>query len=194
MKPALLIIDMINDFNFTHGDLLLSHTNLIIEPILHVKSMMKKKGLPIIYINDHYNLWQADFGKIIDTCKNQKNKTLIEKIKPTENDYFLIKPKHSAFYGTALHTLLQQLKVDTLILTGIAGNICVLFTANDAYMREYQLWVPEDAIASAAIEDNKYALSMMNHVLKANTEKSGICPFNNIGTGHPELDICTYQK
>ncbi len=172
MKSALLIIDMINDFNFTHGDMLYTHTELIIEPILHLKNTMKKQELPIIYINDHYNLWQADFKKIIDTCKNEKNEELIKKIEPTGNDYFLIKPKHSAFYGTALHTLLQQLKVEKLILTGIAGNICVLFTANDAYMREYQLWIPEDAIASAAIEDNQYALTMMQHVLKANTKKS----------------------
>jgi nicotinamidase-related amidase len=57
--------------------------------------------------------------------------------------------------------------VDTLIITGIAGNICVLFTANDAYMREYQLWIPKDCIASASKEDNHYALKMMKHVLKA---------------------------
>lgn len=172
MKSALLIIDMINDFNFTHGDMLYTHTKSIVEPILHLKNIMKKQELPIIYINDHYNLWQADFKKIINACKNEKNEELIKKIEPNENDYFLIKPKHSAFYGTALHTLLQQLKVKKLILTGIAGNICVRFTANDAYMREYQLWIPEDAIASAAIEDNQYALTMMQHVLKANTKKS----------------------
>ena len=134
---------------------------------------MKEKGFPIIYINDHYDLWQADFDKIIDTCKNTGNAQLIEKIKPQKDEFFLIKPKHSAFYGTALNTLLKQLKVETLILTGIAGNICVLFTANDAYMREYQLWIPEDCIASASKEDNLYALTMMNHVLKASTQKSG---------------------
>ena len=61
MKSALLIIDMINDFNFTHGDMLYTHTESIIEPILHLKNTMKKQELPIIYINDHYNLWQADF-------------------------------------------------------------------------------------------------------------------------------------
>ena len=87
MKSALLIIDMINNFNFTHGDLLLTHTNPIIKPILHLKGMMKKQGLPIIYINDHYNLWQADFGKIIDTCKNQKNEILIEKIDAEDFEY-----------------------------------------------------------------------------------------------------------
>ncbi|MGE7763618.1 isochorismatase family cysteine hydrolase [Peribacillus sp. NPDC097895] len=170
---ALLIIDMINDFDFKHGDMLLEHTMLIIEPILNLKKQMKEKGFPIIYINDHYDLWQADFDKIIDTCKNEGNARLIESIKPQQDEFFLIKPKHSAFYGTALNTLLKRLKVETLIITGIAGNICVLFTANDAYMREYQLWIPEDCIASASKEDNHYALKMMNHVLKASIKKSG---------------------
>lgn len=169
---ALLIIDMINDFNFKNGDMLLEHTRTILEPILELKKSMKEKKYPIIYINDHYNLWQADYDKIINFCKNDKNADLIERIKPEQDEFFLIKPKHSAFYGTALNTLLHQLNVQHLVLTGIAGNICVLFTANDAYMREYQLWVPEDCIASASKEDNQYALTMMNHVLKASTKKS----------------------
>jgi nicotinamidase-related amidase len=169
---ALLIIDMINDFDFKHGNMLLEHTKLIIDPILKLKKQMQEKGFPIIYINDHYDLWQADFDKIIDTCKNERNGQLIETIKPQQDEFFLIKPKHSAFYGTALNTLLKRLKVETLIITGIAGNICVLFTANDAYMREYQLWIPEDCIASASKEDNHYALKMMNHVLKASIKKS----------------------
>lgn len=172
MKCALLIIDMINDFKFRHGDLLLKHTEQIIHPLLHLKQTMKQKQLPIIYINDHYNLWQADFEKIIKKCRNTHNAHLINQIKPDDNDYFLIKPMHSAFYETALHTLLQELQVNQLILTGIAGNICVLFTANDAYMRKYDLWIPEDCLASASPEDNQYALTMMNNVLKANTSNS----------------------
>lgn len=94
---ALLIIDMINDFNFNYGDMLLEHTRSIIEPIVELKKHMKKNGYPIIYINDHYNLWQADYDKIIETCKNEKNEQLIERIKPEQDEYFLIKPKHSAF-------------------------------------------------------------------------------------------------
>ena len=73
-----------------------------------------------------------------------------------------------------LNTLLHQLKVDTLILTGIAGNICVLFTANDAYMREYKLLVPEDCIASNNDHDNQYALTMMENVLKAGYKPSQV--------------------
>ncbi|MCY7801764.1 cysteine hydrolase family protein, partial [Bacillus haynesii] len=84
------------------------------------------------------------------------------------SDYFLIKPKHSAFYGTALETLLHELHVDHLIITGVAGNICVLFTANDAYMREYDITIPRDCIASNNEKDNEYALTMMENVLFAN--------------------------
>ncbi|MFJ7851163.1 isochorismatase family cysteine hydrolase [Peribacillus sp. NPDC097206] len=171
---ALLIIDMINDFNFDNGDMLLQHTKAIMKPIIELKRYMKENGYPIIYINDHYKLWQADYNKIIETCKNERNANLIERIKPEQDEFFLIKPKHSAFYGTALNTLLHQLHVKRLILTGIAGNICVLFTANDAYMREYELWVPEDCIASASKDDNHYALTMMNHVLRASTKKSSL--------------------
>lgn len=172
-KTALLIVDMINDFNFAEGEALAENTKKIIEPILSLKKTFNEKDMPVIYINDHYNLWQADFEKIMDYCSNETSDEIIKKIAPKKNqDYFLIKPKHSAFYGTALHTLLQQLKVDTLILAGIAGNICVLFTANDAYMREYNLIIPEDFIASNYEEDNKYALTMMKNVLTAETKPS----------------------
>lgn len=177
-KTALLIIDMINDFNFTEGEALAAKSKRIVEPILKLKSNFYKKELPVIYINDHYNLWQADFEKIMDYCTNETSSEIITKIAPKKDqDYFLIKPKHSAFYGTALHTLLQQLKVESLVLTGIAGNICVLFTANDAYMREYELIIPEDCLASNSDEDNEYALTMMKNVLRAETKPSAEIDF-----------------
>jgi nicotinamidase-related amidase len=104
--------------------------------------------------------------------KSELTFILIEKMIPEDDDFFLINPKHSAFYGTSLNTLLYHLGAKNLILTGIAGNICVLNSANDAYMREYKLYCPEDCIASADPQDNTYALRMMAHVLKANTNKS----------------------
>jgi len=167
-KIALLIIDLINDFNFDHGNILAEKAKGIAEHIDNLKKHCKKERIPIIYVNDHYNLWQADLEKIIEYCTNDKSKKILQKIKPTDEDYFLIKPRHSAFFGTALHTLLIKLKVEKLILTGLAGNICVLFTANDAYMREYQLLVPENCIASVDDEDNKYAIRMMKNVMRAN--------------------------
>ena len=95
-------------------------------------------------------------GKEVSTCCS-----------PTEEDYFVLKPKHSAFFGTTLETLLAHLETDTVILTGIAGNICVLFSANDAYMRDLGLFVPSDCIVSNTKEDNDYALRQMQTVMKA---------------------------
>jgi nicotinamidase-related amidase len=172
IRPALIIIDMINNFDFSHGPILAKKAWQIADPIKNLKEQFNNRKLPVIFINDHYNLWQADLNKIIDFCRNEYSKPIFERLLPEENDYFLIKPKHSAFYGTALNTLLHQLKVNTLILTGIAGNICVLFTANDAYMREYQLLIPNNCLASADDEDNRYALTMMENVLKAKIEAS----------------------
>ncbi|MGG5254506.1 isochorismatase family cysteine hydrolase [Neobacillus sp. SM06] len=170
IPPALIIIDMINHFDFPDGAALAEKTRQIVQPIKKLKEQFNQKGYPVIFVNDHYNLWQADMGKIIDFCRNEKSNSIFEELLPGSEDYFLIKPKHSAFYGTALNTLLHQLKVDTLILAGIAGNICVLFSANDAYMREYRLFVPKNCIASVEDQDNQYALTMMQNVLKANIE------------------------
>lgn len=172
IRPALIIIDMINNFDFSHGPILAKKAAQIASPIKNLKDQFNQNKLPVIFINDHYNLWQADLHKIIDLCRNEYSQAVFEVLLPEENDLFLIKPKHSAFYGTALNTLLHQLKVNTLILTGIAGNICVLFTANDAYMREYDLLIPKDCIASADDNDNLYALTMMKNVLKAKIEAS----------------------
>jgi len=172
IQPALIIIDMINNFDFSHGPILAKKAFRIAESIKNLKNQFNKNNLPVIFINDHYNLWQADLHKIIDLCQNEYSKPIFARLLPEDKDLFLIKPKHSAFFGTALNTLLHQLKVNTLIITGIAGNICVLFTANDAYMREYELFVPSDCLASADDQDNLYALTMMKNVLKARIEPS----------------------
>lgn len=119
-------------------------------------------------MNNHYNLWQADLDTITTHCRNPISAPILHEMHPSPDDYFLIKPKHSAFYGTALNTLLHQLGVNMLVMTGIAGNICVLFSANDAYMREYNLHIPHDCTASNDDHDNENTLKMMEKVLKAN--------------------------
>ncbi|MBD3110037.1 cysteine hydrolase [Bacillus sp. AGMB 02131] len=171
-KKALLIIDIINHFQFEHGTRLLEQSLAFLPALIQLKQRAKIQQIPIIYINDHYNLWQADFKKIISHCTTDETRHFLSQIQPDDDDYFLIKPKHSAFFGTALNTLLYHLNVDQLILTGIAGNICVLFTANDAYMREYTLNCPKDCIASVSKQDNEYALMMMQNVLQADLTES----------------------
>ena len=93
-------------------------------------------------------------------------------LEPEESDYFVLKPKHSGFFSTTLETLLRYLETQTLILTGIAGNFCVLFTANDAYMRDYELAIPCDCVISNTAKENTEALQLMERYLKADNRRS----------------------
>ncbi|MRR39641.1 isochorismatase family cysteine hydrolase, partial [Bacillus anthracis] len=89
-----------------------------------------------------------------------------------------IKPHYSAFYETPLNSLLGYLKIENLILTGVAGHICILFTANDAHMRNYTLYVPQDCITSNHDQDNLHALQIMETKLKATIVLSSQIKFN----------------
>lgn len=167
---AVLFVDLINDFNFVGGEKLLSNTTEILPNLIKLKSFAKENDLPVIYVNDHYGLWQADFNKIIEHCTNENSKELIESMKPDDSDYFLIKPQHSAFFQTPLQSLLTDLNRNTLIIAGIAGDICILFTAKDAYMYQMDLYIPKNCMASEEKENNDYALYLMRSVMKADID------------------------
>ena len=168
-NAALLLIDVINDFEFEGGDALLKLALPISRKIAALKKRATKAGIPVIYVNDNFGKWQSDFKKIVDHCLDDgvRGKPFVESLLPDDHDYFVLKPLHSGFYCTALHLLLKHLGVTNLILSGIAGNNCVLFTANDAYMRDFQLFVPSDCSASLTKKENEYALKQMEEVLKA---------------------------
>jgi nicotinamidase-related amidase len=171
---ALLLIDVINDLEFEGGEKLLRHALPMAEKIAALKKRAREAGIPIVYVNDNFGKWQSDFNKLLSHCleRDVRGKPLAERLRPEEDDYFVLKPKHSGFFSTTLDTLLDYLKARTLILTGVAANICVLFTANDAYMRDFNLVIPSDCVASNTAEDNAHALKLMEQVLHADTTPS----------------------
>lgn len=168
-NTALIIIDMINKMDFDGGEMLLENTIPVAEKLQGFKQELKAQGVPVIYVNDNFGLWQENASDLIEDCKQGIGKTVIEQMEPDDDDYFIIKPKHSGFFGTQLNILLEHLDINNLILTGVAGDICVIFTANDAYMREYNLWVPSDGVASEHVDDNDNALRIMQRSLFADT-------------------------
>jgi nicotinamidase-related amidase len=96
-----------------------------------------------------------------------RGRPIVSKLVPEDDDYFVLKPKHSAFFHTNLDILLRYLGAQTLILTGLAGENCVLFSANDAYMRDFRIIVPPDCVASEDADENRRVLKHMQRVLKA---------------------------
>jgi nicotinamidase-related amidase len=171
---ALLLIDVINDLDFDRADELLAQAVPMAKKIAALKREAALRQIPTIYVNDNFGQWKSDFRHTVEHCsaENSRGREISRALPPAASDYFVLKPKHSGFYATTLDVLLEYLKVDTLIITGIAANICVLFTANDAYMRDYRLFVPSDCVASNSVEETEYSLRQMKTVLKADIRPS----------------------
>ncbi len=105
-------------------------------------------------------------------------KPIVELLQPSSDDYFVLKPKHSGFFSTTLDILLEYLGCRKLVLTGMAAEVCVLFTANDAYMRDFHLVVPSDCVASIETIHTQRALEQMRTVLKADISNAADVTFS----------------
>jgi nicotinamidase-related amidase len=175
---ALLLVDVINDLEFDGGELLLSAAIPMSAAVARLKGRAKAHGIPAIYVNDNFGRWRSDFPQLVKRCLESgvRGEPIVAQLQPESDDYFVLKPRHSAFYQTALESLLGYLGVTTLILTGMAADICVLFSANDAYMRGFRLFVPSDCIASETEERSREALDLMQRVLKADISVSTTLP------------------
>lgn len=171
-ETALLIIDVINDLDFPEANQLMRCAPAMARKIAKLKERVKQARIPVIYVNDNFGRWRSDFRGLVEHCRNGGAREIVDLLQPDADDYFVLKPKHSGFFSSTLETLLRYLETTTLILTGIAGNYCVLFTANDAYMRDYKLIVPRDCTVSNTKRENDQALSLMKNYLKADTRSS----------------------
>lgn len=178
---ALLLIDVINDMEFPRGKLLLRHAVKAAEKMAALKRRVKRAGIPVIYVNDNFGRWKSDFRRLVDHCLQDEiaGKSVAQILLPSEDDYFVLKPKHSGFFSTSLDILLNYLEAKKLIICGFAGDICVLYTANDAYMRDFDLIIPRDCIASETKAGNEIALKHMKRFLKADTRASSVLRFKN---------------
>lgn len=173
-ETALLLIDVINDLAFPEGEQMLPDARKMAEKLLALKQRARDAGVPAIYVNDNFGKWKSDFRTTVDHCLSpqSRGRELVERLRPDDDDYFVLKPKHSGFFSTTLETLLHYVGAKRLILTGIAGNFCVLFTANDAYMRDFNLLIPSDCCVSNTPRENEEALGLMRKFLKADTRPS----------------------
>jgi nicotinamidase-related amidase len=173
-ETALLLIDVINDLAFPEADGMLLAAKEMAQRIVALKKRARRAGVPVVYVNDNFGKWKSDFRRTIEHCVAAKSKgrEIVKVLRPDDEDYFVLKPKHSGFFSSTLETLLRYFGAERLILTGIAGNFCVLFTANDAYMRDYELLIPEDCCVSNTAEENDGALELMRKFLKADTRPS----------------------
>ncbi|HZU34219.1 MAG TPA: isochorismatase family cysteine hydrolase [Candidatus Angelobacter sp.] len=176
---ALLIIDVINDMEFEEGMQLLRQALPMAKKIAALKARARAAQVPIIYVNDNFGHWRSDLKTQISHCLNDgvRGEPVARLLAPEHSDFFVLKPKSSGFFGTTLHTLLRHLGVNTLVLTGLAADVCILFTAHDAHLRDYQIIVPSDCVASNTLRETRMALANMEKAAHALICKSSSINF-----------------
>ncbi|MBV0890346.1 cysteine hydrolase [Paracoccus sp. Z118] len=169
-RAALLIIDMVNLFDFAGAEAVKPAARDAAHAILRLREQVEQRGWPVIYVNDNFGEWHSERSRLVERALEGGHNPVTALLKPREDDFFIIKPQFSGFYATNLQVLLPKLGVTRLILTGVATDICVLFTAADAHMRDYDLWIPGDAVAAESAERGRWALEIMEGSMSAATD------------------------
>jgi len=171
---ALILIDVISDMEFESGEALFGHALPAARKLAKLRRRAKDAGVPVIYVNDNFGKWRSDFrqqlGHVLED--GVRGEPIAKLLRPDEEDYFVLKAKHSGFYHTQLDLLIEYLQVRTVILAGFASDMCVLFTASDAYLRDLDIIVPADCSAAASVEQHESALEHMMRVLHVETTPS----------------------
>jgi nicotinamidase-related amidase len=171
---ALLLIDVINHFQYPGGRALSRHALPMARRLAAFKRRAHAAGIPAVYVNDNFGRWRSDFRSIVAHCRRpgSPSERIVGLLAPDPDDYFVLKPKHSGFYATALETLLRYLGSETLILTGLTADSCVLFTAADAFLRGCHAVGPRDCVASIDPREKTRALHRMATLLDADVRAS----------------------
>jgi nicotinamidase-related amidase len=179
---ALVLIDVINDMEFEGGDALFENALPAARNLARLRSRAKDAGVPVIYVNDNFGKWRSDFrqqlGHVLEA--GVRGEPVAKILRPDQEDYFVLKPKHSGFYHTQLDLLIDYLKVRTVVMAGFATDMCVLFTASDAYLRDLELIVPPDCSAAVTADHHRNALEHMSRVLHVKTPSSSDIDFEEL--------------
>jgi nicotinamidase-related amidase len=171
---AVLLIDVINDLEFEGGERLLPPARAAADRLAALARRARRVGVPVIYANDNFGRWRSDFSKLLARVLEEdvRGRPIAERLRPEPTDYVVLKPKHSAFFSTTLDLLLRYLKTRTLVIGGFTADRCVLFTASDAYLRDFRVVVPSDGVASLDRQATRHALSQMRGLLGADVRPS----------------------
>lgn len=160
---------MVNPFDFDGGEAVRRAAEPVAETIATLRVDADAADVPVIYVNDNFGRWHSERSRLVEEAGPSIAGGIIT---PRDTDLFIIKPQFSGFYSTNLAVLLPKLGVRRLILTGVAAEICVLFTAADAHMRDYAIWVPDDAVVAIDADRGRAALGIMRSVMGATTMAS----------------------
>ena len=173
-RRALLLVDFINLFDFPHSEKLARRAVVAARHTAKLKERLAGAKVPCIYANDNFGHWKSEFSMLVENCigRGGASAEIAQALHPKPSDFSVLKPRHSAFYNTPLEFLLEELEVDSLVVTGISLDICVFATAQDAYVRQFDLWIPADCVAADTAAHEAHALDHLERTMKADTRRS----------------------
>jgi nicotinamidase-related amidase len=173
---AVLVVDMLNTYEHPDAELLVPNVEEIIEPLSElVRNARKSDDVDVVYVNDNYGDFTAQFSDIVHAALNGARPDLVKPIAPADDSRTLTKVRHSAFYSTPLAYLLGRLDTKRVILTGQVTEQCILYSALDAYVRHFPVVVPRDAVAHIDAELGAAALKMMERNMSAELTTAADC-------------------
>jgi nicotinamidase-related amidase len=167
---ALVVIDMINPYDFPDADAVARHAPPVVENIAQLLDRARADGVQVIYVNDNYGDWNSSHEELVSNACKGGRPELVEPITPKEGDAFVIKARHSIFFSTPLEYLLATQGIGRIVLTGQVTEQCVLYSALDAYVRNFRVAVVRDAVAHIDEGLADAALEMMERNMGADIE------------------------
>ncbi|MDB5958597.1 isochorismatase family cysteine hydrolase [Ramlibacter sp.] len=183
MKPAkvprsarvLILVDFINPLNFPGAETLARPALVAARAAARLRGRMEGEKATIVYANDNYGAWTSDFHSLVAQCcaRDDTSGEIARLIAPGPRDITLLKPRHSAFFCTALELLLKEMGARDLVVAGLCTDMCVQMTAADAFLRGYEgVWVPSDCTAAESTKAKTASLAYMRDVLKCDVRSS----------------------
>lgn len=168
-RNAFLIIDVLNDLEFDGGERVLPWAKRLVKPLLAMISRARRRGDLIVYINDTFDIWDGKASTILAyaTRPGARGRQISQRLKPKKSDLFVVKPRHSAFFGTPLSIILEDHGIHRVVLAGLATNLCVLITAHDASMHGYPIVVLSDCCAAESDFDHNVMLRQLQRFFRA---------------------------
>jgi nicotinamidase-related amidase len=170
-KIALLVIDMQHDFVDADAPIACKGAKDIVPSIQELTAFARAVGIAVIYTKESHRKQKVDFGLELEYGETEhcvegtRGIEIIDELYPHDNDYVLVKRRYSGFFATDLDLLLKGLFIDTLVLTGVATDVCVRATAQDAMQLDYRVLVPRECVAGTSEERHSAALEHIGYVL-----------------------------
>lgn len=173
-QVTLVLIDVINGFDFEDEEELVAAARHAAPHILALRERAHAAGVPVVYANESFGHPGPDFEAVVSACSatERPGHNIARMLAPTPGDHALIKPGRSAFSNEAFDPLLRRVGTLTVVLVGFATDSCVLATARDASACGYEVLVPPDCTAANSTELAERAFEQMRAIQRTSTPGS----------------------